>query len=93
MLDTGDGTHLTVAYITHGCEDPDFVQQQIMSYIREELKADVVPVAMGPWWGKRSMLLDGASQLHAIVTAVQRHLTTLGHAVDLSRPPHIEVMK
>jgi hypothetical protein len=52
-----------------------------------------VPVTLGPWWGKRSRLLHDASVLHRVVVAAQAALVSQGLDVDLSRPPHIEVVK
>jgi hypothetical protein len=53
----------------------------------------VVPVKLGPFWGRRSRLLDPDSGLQRVVLSVQAHLTAMGMAVDGSRPPHIEVIK
>jgi hypothetical protein len=53
----------------------------------------VVPVVLGPWWGKRSRLLHPDSALQYLVLDVQGHLRGQGLEVDGSRPPHIEVVK
>ena len=35
MLDTGDGTHLTFAFLMRGCDDTGFVLQAILDHIAD----------------------------------------------------------
>ena len=94
MVHTGDGTHATMAYIKHGCADPAFLVTELLQHLAETFPdAATVDVALGEWWGRKSKLLAPGSVLHAIVLHVQRHLTDRGFVVDLSRAPHIEVVK
>lgn len=101
MLETGNKTHMTVAFFPR-------IEREVLATIRdaavefakakwsgEDGRASVLPVlaAVKGKWGRSSVLMLEDSEIVAFATAVnERVLAPTGIATD-NRPFHIEVVK
>ena len=95
MLETGNGTHFTVAFfVCVSKEGLEEIRDQVVENLKKGEKERVLDVwsSVGEMWGRHSVRVGEKSALGLLQTEVMIYLDAKGHATD-NRAPHIEVMK